>query len=91
MAFLTISGVRLCWELEEPKGPKESVGPHPIGGNLVKRTCLSSSNLLTSVHWGKPLHVFGLTSEVSGSSYELDDGIPLWAFSRLAGPGACET
>ena len=26
---------------------------------------VSPSNLLTSVHWGKPLHVFGLTPEVS--------------------------
>ena len=38
---------------------------HPIGGNIFTPTCLSPSILLTSVHWGKPLHVFGLTSEVS--------------------------
>ena len=25
--YETVSGVRLCWELEEPKGPKERVRP----------------------------------------------------------------
>jgi len=35
-----------------------------IGGNLYATTCLSPSTLLTSSHWGRPLHVFGLTSEV---------------------------
>ena len=53
--YRTTSGVRLCWELEEPKGPKKAPFKAPV----------SPSTLLTSVHWGKPLHVFGLTSEVS--------------------------
>ena len=36
-----------------------------IGGNLFTPTCLSPLTLLTSVHWGRHLHVFGLTSEVT--------------------------
>ena len=51
----------------------------------------SPLTLLTSVHWGKPLHVF--IFDIRGirgwSFYELNDGIPLWAFSRHAGPGVC--
>ena len=35
-----------------------------IGGNLYTPTCLSSLTLLTSVHWGKPLHVFYSTFEI---------------------------
>ena len=46
-----ISGVRLCWELEKPEGHK--------GPTKAPVTCLSPFTLLTSVHWGKPLHVFG--------------------------------
>ena len=32
---------------------------------LYTSTCLSPLTLLTPVHWGKPLHLIGLTSEVS--------------------------
>jgi hypothetical protein len=34
-------------------------------GNLYAPTCLSPLTLLTSVHWGKPLNLFGPTYEVS--------------------------
>ena len=33
--YRTISGVRLCWELEEPKGPKGPNPPQP-GITLVR-------------------------------------------------------
>jgi len=36
-----------------------------IGRNLYTSTCLSPLTLLTPVHWGTPLHLIGLTSEVS--------------------------
>ena len=35
--YRTISGVRLCWELEEPKGPKDISLTHPFVGNAVNR------------------------------------------------------
>jgi len=47
-----------------------------IGGNLYTPTCLFPLTLLRPVHWGRPLHVFGLTSEVSvvGASMSLTMG-----------------
>ena len=43
--YRTISGVRLCWELEEPKGPKGdrtlSRGRTPPPAQRVTKGCLS--------------------------------------------------
>jgi hypothetical protein len=65
-------GVRLCWELEEGKGPKGSALLSTEGrvvgvcwAHLKPKGPKGPKGSLTSVHWGKPLHAFGLTSEVS--------------------------
>jgi hypothetical protein len=54
--YRTSSGVRLCWDLEEPKGPKGLTIDHP---SLV-RLCWELGEPK-----GPEGHVFNLTSEVS--------------------------
>ena len=49
--YRTISGVRLCWELEEPKGPK---------GVLSVPTCRSSPLTQTAPEMWVPTDSWGL-------------------------------
>ena len=61
--YRTISGVRLCWELEEPEGPKGSV--------LARVGCVCGkwereSSLLTT-DWSGSTDVFGVPALRHGS------------------------
>ena len=38
----TISGVRLCWELEEPKGPKGAVTLEPLAASERRQSLTSA-------------------------------------------------
>ena len=53
MVFLQkISGVRLCWELEEPAGPKLELQA-PAGGRLeLVKSRAAGTGLLLSRRWG---------------------------------------
>ena len=58
--YRTSSGVRLCWELEEPKGPK---GPYARGtlvhgGHVQNETAVGLSQVGTRLIGGKhgPFH-----------------------------------
>jgi len=48
--YRTISGVRLCWELEEPKGPKKRAGgaADPVGDVLGRGEKTFSLPLIAS-------------------------------------------
>jgi len=56
--YRTISGVRLCWELEEPKGPK---GPHQHTPSTCQETVesLSAKYLTESKDIGRIISLRG--------------------------------
>ena len=64
-----------------------------LGGTSTHPPVSSPLTLLTSVHWGRPLHVFGLTSEVSlvGAPVSLTMGCHGPAADSLYPEGVCES
>ena len=63
--YRTIPGVRLCWVLEETKGTKDlRCGSRLREGRSVC-LCWAPSKPKGPKGSGRPLHVFGLTFEVS--------------------------
>jgi hypothetical protein len=67
-----------CWEKLKPKGPKGSESINAFSA------VLSTEGHVVGLCWAQ------LKPQGPKGVYELNGAIPLWACSRLAGPGVCE-